>query len=79
MTLRELFAKNKNIVINSDIDGMLSGMILQKYYGCKVVGFSNSWDCVWIDPQYENSTVDAINKPVYIDLYRCHRDRSLTS
>ena len=74
MTLRELFAKNKNIVINSDIDGMLSGMILQKYYGCKVVGFSNSWDCVWIDPQYENSTVDAINKPVYIDLYVTNPD-----
>ena len=41
--LRELFEKNKNIVINSDIDGFLSGMILQKYFGCKVVGFSNSW------------------------------------
>lgn len=74
MTLRELFAKNKNIVINSDIDGMLSGMILQKYYGCKVVGFSNSWDCVWIDPQYEKSTTDAINKPVYIDLYVTNPD-----
>ena len=74
MALRELFTKNKNIVINSDIDGMLSGMILQKYYGCKVVGFSNSWDCVWIDPQYENSTVDAINKPVYIDLYVTNPD-----
>ena len=72
--LRELFEQNPNIVINSDIDGMLSGMILQKYYGCKVVGFSNSWDCVWIDPQYENSTVDAINKPVYIDLYVTNPD-----
>lgn len=67
--LREIFSKNKNIVINSDIDGMLSGMILQKYFGCKVVGFSNSWDCVWIEPTYEQATDDALNSPVYIDLY----------
>lgn len=67
--LREIFSKNKNIVINSDIDGMLSGMILQKYFGCKVVGLSNSWDSVWIDPTYEQNNDDVLNSPVYIDLY----------
>lgn len=69
MNLGELFQKNPYIVINSDIDGMLSGMILQKYYGCRVIGFSNSWDCVWLDKDYEFFVDDAINKPIYIDLY----------
>lgn len=38
--LKELFSKNPNIIINTDIDGFLSGMILQTYLGCKIVGFS---------------------------------------
>ena len=62
--LKELFKRNKNIVINSDIDGFLCGMILQKYFGCKVVGFSDSRDTVWLIP--EISDIDA---PIYIDLY----------
>lgn len=33
--LQELFAKNKNIVINTDIDGILSGLLLVKYCDCK--------------------------------------------
>ena len=67
--LKELFENNKNIIINTDIDGFLSGMILQKYFQCKIVGFSNSWDCVWIDSQYEQSNSNALYTPVYIDLY----------
>lgn len=39
--LRDIFANNKNIVINTDIDGFLCGMVLQKYFDCNVVGFSN--------------------------------------
>ena len=64
MTLSEIFDKNKDIVINTDIDGFLCGMILQKYYSCRVVGFSNSRETVWLIPEIED-----INKPVYIDLY----------
>ena len=48
--LKELFSNNKNIIINTDIDGFLSGMILQKYYGCKIVGFSNSRETIWVTP-----------------------------
>lgn len=62
--LKELFAKNKNIIINTDIDGFLSGMILQKYYGCQVVGFSNSRETIWV-----TSDVKSIYDPIYIDLY----------
>lgn len=62
--LKELFEKNKNIIINTDIDGFLSGMILQKYYGCRIVGFSNSRETIWITPD-----VGSIYEPIYIDLY----------
>ena len=64
MKLSELFEINKNIVINADIDGFLSGMILQKYYNCKVVGFTDSKLCVWV-----SSDVSTIRDPIYIDLY----------
>lgn len=60
--IKELFEKNKNIVINSDIDGFLCGMILQKYFGCRVVEFSDSRDTVWLAPE-----VSDIDAPVYID------------
>lgn len=68
-TLKTLFDKNKNIIINTDIDGFLSGMLLQSYYGCRVVGLSNSWDCVWTDPAYEQATADALRDAIYIDLF----------
>lgn len=62
--LREIFDRNPNIIINNDIDGFLSGMILQHYLGCEVVGFTNSKDKVWVIPE-----VQSIYDPVYIDMY----------
>ena len=62
--LKELFTNNKDIVINSDIDGFLCGMILQKYFDCHVVGFSDSYDKVWLSPEITN-----IDSPIYIDIY----------
>lgn len=64
MKLSEIFSNNKDIIINTDIDGFLSSMILQKYYGCKVVGFSNSRETIWVTPE-----VKSIYDPIYIDLY----------
>lgn len=64
MKLTELFKQNPNIIINTDIDGFLSGMILQTYLGCKIVGFSNSKSEVWVDP-----SISDIYQPVYIDLF----------
>lgn len=66
MLLSDFFrrAGTKKIVINTDIDGFLSGMILQKYYDCEVVGFSNSKDCIWLTPD-----ITSIHKPVYIDIF----------
>lgn len=67
--LKELFSKNPNIIINTDIDGFLCGMILQKYFGCRVVGFSNSRETIWVTPD-----VADIDKPIYIDLYVARKD-----
>lgn len=66
MKLSEFFAKagTKKIVINSDIDGFLSGMILQKYYGCEIVGFTNSKNSIWLTPE-----IASIYSPVYIDIF----------
>jgi hypothetical protein len=67
--LRELFAKNKNIIINTDIDGFLCGEILRYYYSCKIVGFSNSKKEIWVTPD-----IKSIYDPIYIDLYVARPD-----
>lgn len=64
MGLRDLFAKNPNIIINTDIDGILSGVLLVKYLGCRIVGFSNSQDKVWLADDH-----DDLYKHVYIDMF----------
>lgn len=62
--LKELFDKNKNIIINTDIDGILSGAILVKHLGCKIVGFTNSKDTVWLADDN-----DDLYKHVYVDIF----------
>lgn len=69
MKLKDLFSKNPNIIINTDIDGFLCGEILRHYYGCKIVGFSNSKKEIWVTPE-----VKSIFDPVYIDLYVARPD-----
>lgn len=66
MRLSEFFrrAGTNKIVINSDIDGFLSGMILQEYYDCEVVGFSNSKESIWLTPD-----IASVCAPVYIDIF----------
>lgn len=67
--LKELFSKNKNLIINTDIDGFLCGEILRHYYNCNIVGFSNSKKEIWVTPD-----VLSIYDPVYIDLYVARPD-----
>ena len=62
--LREVFENNPNIVINTDIDGILCGIILCNFCDCKVAGFSNSKDTVWL-----RSDVKSVYEPVYIDMF----------
>lgn len=62
--LKELFERNPHIIINTDIDGILSGVILCKYCNCKIIGFTNSKDSVWLADGY-----DDLFKYVYIDMF----------
>ena len=62
--LKEIFERNPNIIINTDIDGILSGVILVKYCNCRIVGFTNSRDCVWLADGN-----DDLYKHVYIDMF----------
>jgi len=66
MKLSEFFqnAGTKQIVINTDIDGFLSGMLLCKYYDCEVVGFSDSRERIWLRPD-----IESLKEPVYIDIF----------
>lgn len=69
MKLVELFRDNPNIIINTDIDGFISGIILQQYCGAKVVGFSNSKKAIWVTPE-----IRSIYDPVYVDLFVARPD-----
>ena len=64
MKLTELFARNPNIIINTDIDGIHSGVVLSKYCGCRVAGFSNSSQTVWL-----RDDIPSVYEPVYIDMF----------
>lgn len=64
MLLTSLFKENPNIIINTDIDGILSGVILCHYCGCKVAGFSNSKETVWL-----RDGMASVYEPVYIDMF----------
>lgn len=74
--LKKFFQPNLAYVINTDLDGLLSGMLLQKYCGWKVVGFSmcngKPQDNLWIDPKY---TTD-ITKVIFVDLYTTAKNYS---
>jgi hypothetical protein len=61
----EKLKKNNKIIINTDLDGILSGIFLHHFSNCEIVGFSNSTDSVWVDETKCKSIFDA----VYIDLF----------
>ena len=64
MTLKSFFNQNPNIIINTDIDGVLSGLILVKYCNCNIVGFTNSKDTVWLADGHDN-----LYGSVYVDMF----------
>lgn len=61
----EKLKQNNRIIINSDIDGVISGLLLTNFCSCEVVGFSNSADRVWLDTSKCNSIYDG----VYVDMF----------
>ena len=56
---------NNKIIVNTDIDGIFSALILHNYMNCEVAGFCNSAETVWID----KSRISSIYDGVYIDMF----------
>jgi len=62
--------KNNKIIVNTDLDGIFSAMILHHYLNCEIAGFCNSVDTVWID----KNKINAIDNAVYIDMFVVQND-----
>ena len=62
--------RNRPIIINSDLDGVFSGLILKKYLNCKIVGFTNSDELVWFDEGSNSAYVDVC----FVDIFLANPD-----
>lgn len=60
---------NRRIIVNNDFDGCLSASVLIKLYGCKVIGFSNSKDKIWL---IDNETL--CNDTLFVDMFAVNYD-----
>ena len=65
--LQSIFVKNQKCIVNSDLDGILSGMFLQEFLDWEIVGFSSCCgkrnDNLWLKEGVSN-----INECVFVDL-----------
>ena len=67
VNLHNIFHPNRRCIINADLDGILSGMLLQKYLNWEVMGFSScsggTSDEIWVtEPKVD------ITECVFVDL-----------
>jgi len=65
MTISEILKSNRKIVVNTDLDGIFSALILHHYLNCEIAGFCNSVETVWID----KNRIDSVYDAVYIDMF----------
>lgn len=68
--LKEIFYSNKKCIVNADLDGILSGMLLQHFLNWEVVGYSSccgkSADELWLQNETER-----LQDCVFVDLPVC--------
>jgi hypothetical protein len=62
--------RNKPIVINSDLDGIMSGLLLKKYLNCSIVGFTNSAETVWLNERL----CDDYSELCFVDIFITNPD-----
>lgn len=68
-TINDIY--NKQIIINNDFDGILCGDFLQTNFNCKVIGWTNSKDKLYIKKGYiltENTIFIDIFTPQYMSI-----------
>ena len=65
--IKNLFVEDRHCIINADIDGVMAGMLLQKFLKWNVVGYSSCRgrfdDQLWI-----KTDVEDLSKCVFVDL-----------
>lgn len=66
-TIKLLFTKNKKCIVNADLDGLLSGMLLQHFLDWQIVGYSSCSgrkdDELWLINNNEN-----LEECIFVDL-----------
>lgn len=62
---KTLLKPNKNCIINTDIDGILCGILLQNILNWEIVGFCDSKDSIWINLNLEKE----FENIVFVDIY----------
>lgn len=64
---KQIFKKNKKCIVNADIDGIISGMLLQHFLNWRVVGYSSCCgkedDELWLEDKKED-----LKDCVFVDL-----------
>jgi len=66
----EKLRKNNKVIVNTDLDGIFSALILHHYLNTEIAGFCNSAETVWVDASKINSIYDG----VYIDMFVPRKD-----
>ena len=62
--------RNVKCVINTDLDGFLSGLLLHHFLDWEIVGFCNSRDTMWLD----QSKVTDLREIVFVDMFVSHSE-----
>jgi len=62
---KELLIEGQKCVINTDLDGILSALILQELLGWKIVGFCDSKDSIWLIP----NEIQNIENLIFLDIF----------
>ena len=60
-----LFKENQKCIINTDLDGVLTGLILQNYLNWEIVGYCDSKDTVWLVP----GEIENISELIFLDIF----------
>ena len=63
-----LLTDNQKCIVNTDIDGILTGLLLQHHLNWEVVGFCDSKDTIWITP----GLIEKIEDVIFLDIYVAH-------
>lgn len=57
--------RNRPLIINADLDGIISGLLLTKYLNCSIVGFSNSKKEIWLQEDFNED----LKSVCFVDLF----------